>query len=61
MNILFIAYFVNINSRTGDAVHVRELVSNIASMGNRVSLIVGFDENQNEDISYLENNQNIKI
>jgi glycosyltransferase involved in cell wall biosynthesis len=61
MNILLIAYNVNINSRTGDAVHVRELVSNIASMGARVSLVVGFDENQKEDISYLENNPNIDI
>jgi glycosyltransferase involved in cell wall biosynthesis len=61
VNILFIAYNVNIHSRTGDAVHVRELVSNMAAMGNKVSLVVGFNANLKEDISFLEKNPNVSI
>lgn len=61
MNILFIAYNINIHSRTGDAVHVRELVLNLALLRNKVTLIVGFDADSKEDISVLENNPNINI
>jgi len=61
VNILFIAYNVNIYSRTGDAVHVRELVSNLAALGNKISLVVGFDVNSKEDISFLENDPNVNI
>jgi glycosyltransferase involved in cell wall biosynthesis len=61
VNILFIAYNVNIHSRTGDAVHVLELVSNLALLDNKVSLVVGFDAESKENVSILENDPNVHI
>ena len=61
MDILLIAYNVDISSRTGDAIHVRELVSNIASLENKVLLVVRFNSDLEEDISLLTNNPNVDL
>lgn len=39
MNILFLALDIDLGSRTGDCIHVRELTSSLARTGNRVLLI----------------------
>ena len=61
MNILFLAYNVNIHSRTGDAIHVRELALNIAELGNKVTLVVGSNFDSDEKISSLMDNTNIDV
>ncbi len=43
MKILFLAQNINIGSRTGDAIHVRELVMNLAKLGNRITLFAWCD------------------
>ncbi len=60
MNILFLAHNININSRTGDAIHVRELAENLAVLGNKVSLMVGFNPSSH-DIDDFTNNPNLSI
>lgn len=60
MNILFLAYNINIHSRTGDAIHVRELALNMAALGNKVSLVVGFNPSS-QNIGDFTNNTNLDI
>lgn len=60
MNILFLAYNINIHSRTGDAIHVRELVLNLAALGNKVSLVLGFNP-ISQDLGDFTNNPNLDI
>ena len=40
MKILFLALDVNLNSDTGDAIHTKELVSNLAALGNEMHVVV---------------------
>lgn len=54
MNILFLAHNINIHSRTGDAIHVRELAENLAALGNPVTLVAG----SNPDSKLEENSVN---
>ncbi len=44
MNILFLAQNINIGSKTGDAIHVRELAINLAKMGNKISIFAWSDQ-----------------
>ncbi len=39
MNILFLALDINIGDKTGDSIHVRELATSLAEIGNEVYLI----------------------
>lgn len=61
MNILFLALNVNIKARTGDAVHVRELVANLAKLGHHVSLIAEHSPEQSDELQSLEKHPNIQI
>lgn len=61
MKIIFLALNVNINARTGDAVHVRELAMNLAKLGHHVALIAGYSPEQSEELQLLENHPNIQI
>ena len=61
MNIIFLALSINIKARTGDAVHVRELVANLASLGHRVSLVAGSNQEQSDELQSLEKHPNIQI
>lgn len=58
---MFLALNVNINAKTGDAVHVRELVMNLAELGNHIVLIQGSREIKSNNISALENHSNIEL
>lgn len=49
MNIFFLAHNINIHSRTGDAIHVRELAENLASLGNHVTLVAGYNPDSKKD------------
>lgn len=61
MKILFLALDVNIKSKTGDAVHVRELASSLAKIGNEVSLIAPQVEGSPDQLSSLENHTNLHL
>jgi glycosyltransferase involved in cell wall biosynthesis len=50
MNILFLALDVNIKSKTGDAVHVRELALSLARLGNDVSLVVPHTDDSSDEL-----------
>jgi len=39
MNILFLALDININNKTGDSIHVRELATSLAKLGHNITLI----------------------
>lgn len=60
MNILFLAHNINIHSRTGDAIHVRELAENLSGLGNKVSLVVGLNPSH-QNISDFTNKTNLGI
>jgi glycosyltransferase involved in cell wall biosynthesis len=40
MKILFLALDVNIDNKTGDAIHVRELAQSLAKLGNELDLVI---------------------
>ena len=61
MNILFIAYNINLHSRTGDAVHVCELSKNMAALGNKITLIAGYNPNFEKDPETIAGNPNIDL
>lgn len=61
MKILFLALNVNIKGTTGDAVHVRELVHNLAKLGNSISLIGEFNLNSDIELSTIRRNENVQI
>ncbi|MCK4734098.1 MAG: glycosyltransferase family 4 protein [Methanophagales archaeon] len=61
MKIIFLALNVNINARTGDAVHVRELAMNLAKLEHHVALIAGYSPEQSEELQLLEKHPNIQI
>lgn len=61
MKILFLALDVNIKSKTGDAVHVRELAYSLAKIGNEVSLIAPHTDDGSEELTPLRNQSNIHI
>lgn len=61
MNILFLAPNINIKAKTGDAVHVRELVATLACLGHRVLLIVGHSSEKTDELLYLNKYENVKI
>lgn len=58
---MFLAPNVNIKARTGDAVHVRELVLNLAELGNKVSLVAGYSPKPEDELKPLLNHPNINI
>ena len=60
MNILFLALNVNIKRRTGDAVHVRELVKNLAKLGNTVSVITEYNQEPDTELQTLYNEPSIQ-
>lgn len=61
MKILFLALNVNIKGTVGDAVHVRELVSNLANLGNEVSLIGEYNLKSDTELLTLKKNKKINI
>jgi glycosyltransferase involved in cell wall biosynthesis len=61
MNILFLALDVNIKSKTGDAVHVREEVSSLAKIGNDVALVAPHTDDGSEELKDLLNQNNIHV
>jgi glycosyltransferase involved in cell wall biosynthesis len=69
LNILFIANDVTLCNNTGDAVHVRELVLNLAKLGNKI-IVVGRDlegvtgseyEELQKPLEDLYANENIQV
>jgi glycosyltransferase involved in cell wall biosynthesis len=61
MKILFLALDVNIKSKTGDAVHVRELASSLAEIGNEVSLVAPHVEGEPDQLSSLKRQANLHL
>lgn len=61
MNIMFLALDVNIKSKTGDAVHVRELANSLAILGHDVSLIAPYTDEPDKELSFLEEHENLSI
>ena len=61
MNILFLSLNVNVKRRTGDAVHVRELVRNLAKLGNTVSLMAEYNQEPDNELQTLYKDPLISI
>ncbi|UCE37885.1 MAG: glycosyltransferase family 4 protein [Thermoplasmata archaeon] len=61
MKILFLALDVNIKSKTGDAVHVREEVASLAKIGNEVTLIAPQTDGPEDELKSLQNQDNINL
>ncbi|UCG03440.1 MAG: glycosyltransferase family 4 protein [Candidatus Heimdallarchaeota archaeon] len=61
MNILFLALDVNIKNKTGDAVHVQELALSLAKLGNEVSLVAPYTDDNSEELISLLNHKNIHL
>ncbi|UCD92968.1 MAG: glycosyltransferase family 4 protein [Methanobacteriota archaeon] len=53
MRILFLALDVNLNGRTGDSIHTRELVVSLSGAGQEVALVGSAPEGLDEDVSNI--------
>jgi glycosyltransferase involved in cell wall biosynthesis len=69
LNILYLAKNVTLCGRTGDAIHVREIVKQLAEKGNKIYLVgrdlQGLSEKKyieyQESLKHLKENKNIEI
>lgn len=61
MNILFLTLDVNIKSKTGDAVHIRELALSLAKLGNEISLVAPYTYDKSDELKSLLNQRNIHM
>lgn len=61
MNILFLALDINISGRSGDSVHVRELASSLAKLGNNITLVAWSDKESSDELQALENQSNLSV
>jgi glycosyltransferase involved in cell wall biosynthesis len=61
MNILFLALDNDLGKYTGDSIHIRELVSSLVKLGNKVILIVADIENQKSVLKWTEKIQNLHL
>lgn len=60
MNILFLALDIDLRSKTGDSIHVRELATSLAKLGNNVFLITAHTDN-GSDLDWAEKNPNLHL
>lgn len=61
MNILFLALDINFQKKTGDSIHVHELVSSLTKLGNEVVLIVANIDKKEQYIKWAENIPNLHL
>lgn len=59
MNILFLALDINISGRSGDSVHVRELASSLAKIGNNITLVARSDKDSSDELQALKDQSNL--
>ena len=61
MNILFLALDINIGDKTGDSIHMRELATSLARIGNEVFLIVAYIENIESNLDWAKKIPNLHL
>lgn len=60
MKILFLALDINLGNKTGDSIHVRELASHLAELGNEIILITA-DIDEKSDLAWSKKIPNLKL
>jgi len=60
MKILFLALDINLGNKTGDSIHVRELATSFAKLGNEVFLITAYTHESN-NLGWTNNTPNLNL
>jgi len=61
MKILFLALDIDIGSQTGDSVHVKELVTSLAKLGNQVTMVLPYTKKASFESEELKKHRNLNV